>query len=215
MSDRKSDPPGKAIWFLQNACPGDNEALTGDLVEKFRQGQTRGWFWKQVLIVFPIGIVSQALRRWPYFAYAFAGTVMPIFVGNAFKGLPGALQWWAVPWPLSQVVLELSRPGLLALAALTVLALGLAAKREFRPVALFRTGAISLTLITIAKYLLDIFLPWVSRPIAGDPYHRALIFPPLLQVLLFFSGFLVAAFLGCRSSHRTAESEERQTLKAG
>jgi hypothetical protein len=30
MSDKESDPPGLAVWWLQHACPAkDNEALTG------------------------------------------------------------------------------------------------------------------------------------------------------------------------------------------
>lgn len=54
MNNRTTNPPESAIWFLRHACPGDNEALAGDLIERFREGQTRGWFWKQVLIAFAV-----------------------------------------------------------------------------------------------------------------------------------------------------------------
>ena len=60
MSDRRSNPPKCAIRFLQNVCPGDNEALTGDLIERFREGQTRAWFWKQVLIAFSLAGCGKA-----------------------------------------------------------------------------------------------------------------------------------------------------------
>jgi PadR family transcriptional regulator PadR len=39
MNHGATNPPEKAIWFLQHACPGDNEALAGDLIERFRQGR--------------------------------------------------------------------------------------------------------------------------------------------------------------------------------
>jgi len=198
MSDRKSNPPKRAIWFLQNACPGDNEALAGDLIERFHEGQTRGWFWKQVLIAFAIGVRGEIRRHWPHVCYAIAGTAMPAFLWTAVEGIPRVLHWWALPWPWSQIILEFSRTALLALAALPALAVGLAIKREFRWASLLRTGAINIALIMTGHYLLDIFRPWLSRPIPGDPYHGVLIIPGFLQMLLFFSAFLVAAWLGCR-----------------
>ena len=37
MNRGESNPPKSAIWVLRHACPGShNQALTGDLVEKFR-----------------------------------------------------------------------------------------------------------------------------------------------------------------------------------
>jgi hypothetical protein len=35
MTNGKTNPPKRAIWFLRHACPGDNEALAGDLIETF------------------------------------------------------------------------------------------------------------------------------------------------------------------------------------
>jgi hypothetical protein len=209
MRDRKSDPPKQAIWFLQNACPGDNEALAGDLVERFREGQTRGWFWKQVLIVFAVGVLNEIWRHWPHFCYAIAGTALHVFLWNAVQPLPRVLHWWVLAWPWSQVVLELSGTALSALAALPALAAGLAVRGEFRLGGLFRTGVGNLALITLHKYLLDFFGPWLSRPIPGNPYAKGLIIPGILQVLLFLSTFLVAAWLGCRSPQRLDDFEQR------
>jgi len=70
MSDGKTDPPRGAIWFLQNACPGDNEALTGDLIVRFREGRTHAWFWRQVLIAFAVGVLGEIRRHGPHFCYA-------------------------------------------------------------------------------------------------------------------------------------------------
>jgi hypothetical protein len=204
MSDGKSNPSKRAIWFLQNACPGDNEALTGDLIERFCEGQTRGWFWRQVLIAFAVGILSEIRRHWPHFCYAIAGTAMPAFLWNTVKGVPFVLHWWELPWPWSQLVFSLSATALLAFAALPALAAGLVINRAFRWVSLLRTGVINLALITLGRYLLDAF-PWLFRPVLGDPHHRLLIILGGLQVLLFFSTFLVAAWLGCLSPRHADE----------
>lgn len=89
-------------------------------------------------------------------------------------------------------------PAQLALAALPILAAGLAIERSFRWVSLFRAALINLTLITLSHYSID-FLPWLVRPVPGDPYHGFLIIPGIAQVVLSFSTFLFAAWLGCVS----------------
>ena len=206
MSGKKSDPPRLAIWWLRHAWPSSyNDALTGDLIERFREGQTRGWFWRQVFIAFAVGVLGEIRRHWAYFCYAIAGTAMPAILWKSVHSAGFWLHWWALPWPWSQLVLELSPTALLALAALPALAAGLAINRAFRWGSLLRTGVINLTLITLGHYLLDVFGPWLSRPVPDDPHHRFLIIPPVVQVLSFFSTFLAAAWLGCLSPRHTDE----------
>jgi hypothetical protein len=210
MNVEKSNPPRLAIWLSRQArSGGDTDALTGDLIERFREGQTRGWFWRQVLIACAVRVLGIIWRHWPHFCYAVAGTVLAIGEMSVFlKNVPGILHWWALPWPWSQVALELTRPAILALAALPALAAGLVMYGAFRWVSLLRTGIIQLALLTISKYLGDAFLPWLTRPIPGFPYGRASIFPPILHILLFFSTFLVAAWLGCRPLRDAAPADK-------
>ena len=210
MSGKKSNPPRLAIWWLQHACPGkDNDALTGDLIEQFGEGQTRGWFWRQVLIAFALGVLSEIRRHWPHFCYAIAGCVMTWLFGgaHALKHLPDWLHWSDLPWPLDQLVFELSRPALGALAALSVLAAGLVIERSFRWVSLLRTAVINLALITFCWYSIDLF-PWLLRSVPGDPRHKVLRFPAV-GVVLWFSTFLIAAWLGCLSSPHADELERQ------
>jgi hypothetical protein len=199
MSDGKSNPPKGAIWFLQHLCPGDNEALTGDLMERFREGQTRGWFRRQVFIAFAIGIMGEIRSHWPHFCYAIAGTAMPLFLSESVRRAGIPFHWWTLPWPWSQLVMEMSATALLALAALPILAVGLEITRAFHWLSLLRTALINLTLLTLGPYLLDVDVcPWLWRPVPGDAYYRRyLIVPPELQVLLVFSTFLAAAWIGC------------------
>jgi hypothetical protein len=43
-------PPAPATWLLKLLGPQRNaEALAGDLLEEFREGRSRAWYWRQVL----------------------------------------------------------------------------------------------------------------------------------------------------------------------
>src|SRR5580765_5342802 len=63
MNSERSDPPTVGIWLLRHLYRGSaEEALTGDLIERFRDGQTRGWFFRQVLIAIAVGVRSAVCR---------------------------------------------------------------------------------------------------------------------------------------------------------
>ena len=197
MSDRKSDPPARAIWLLQHLCPHSSDALLGDLIERFREGQSVGWFWKQTWIACALGVLRTIQRHWPHLCYAIAGTAMGPLLYGAVTSLPFALHRWGLPWPWSPILLEQSVTAALALAALPVLGLALVLNGTFRWINLLQTGALNLALLTAGHYLQGYLMPWLTRPVPGNPYHRDLVIP--LSVLLCFSTFLVAAWLGCRS----------------
>jgi len=82
--------------------PGShNDALTGDLIERFREGQTRGWFWRQVLIAFAVGVAREIQWHWQAFCYAAAGMEMPGLLSPVFGQsflhwfrLWDSLAWW-------------------------------------------------------------------------------------------------------------------------
>jgi hypothetical protein len=101
MSGKKSNPPMLGIWWLRHACPGiDNDALTGDIIERFREGQTRGWFWRQVFIAVVVSVLGDIWRHWPHFCYAIVGTVVTLFFWDArtLIHVPGQ-HWSDLPWP--------------------------------------------------------------------------------------------------------------------
>jgi hypothetical protein len=88
------------------------------------------------------------------------------------------------------------------LAALPVLAAALVINGAFRWVSLLRTGMFSLALITLGHYLLGVLdlFRWLHRPVPGNPHlFTILLLPPVFVELLFFSTFLVSAWLGCQS----------------
>jgi hypothetical protein len=59
---RSSQPPTVATWTLKH-FGSSNEALTGDLVEEYRQGRSTAWYWRQVLIVVVVGCVNDIRRH--------------------------------------------------------------------------------------------------------------------------------------------------------
>jgi hypothetical protein len=49
------NPPSLPAWMLERFTPeGANDALAGDLLEEFRMGRSRLWFWRQVLAALAI-----------------------------------------------------------------------------------------------------------------------------------------------------------------
>lgn len=49
MTNRK--PPSLAVWLLRKwASPYQRESLVGDLLEMYRAGRSRTWYWRQVLV---------------------------------------------------------------------------------------------------------------------------------------------------------------------
>jgi hypothetical protein len=198
MIANESNPPKLALWWLRHTYPGDHgEALAGDLIERFRAGATRGWFWKQVLIASLTGTLVQIRYRWAIFCYAAAASVA-MSDTRIYAPLPISswLRWSDLPWPLSQLVFELGTPALVTLTTLTVLAAGLLIQHSFRWTHVFRTWIISFAFIALGHYSIDLY-PWLLRPIPGNPYGKVLIIPEVVRVLLLVSSFVVAAWLGC------------------
>lgn len=206
MTSRERNVPRLALWLLRHTRAGKyEEALAGDLVERFREGQTGGWLWRQVFIVCALGILGAIRRRWAFFFYAGFGTVAmclrPMYEPARISVW---LHWSDLPWPLSQFVFELSAPVLVTLAAMFVLAAGLLVDHSFRWAYLLRTWIVSVTLVAIGHYSIDLF-PGLLRSIPGKPYHKVLIVPEALLILLLAFSFLVAAWLGYPMAERSEE----------
>ncbi len=213
MNRKSAEPPRLAKWLLSVACPrGQADPLAGDILERFHAGQTGLWFWRQVLFAGALRLRRAAQSHWPQLAFATVGLFLPLFrFSDARTYAATALQWWTMPWPWSQLLFELSGPALFAIGALPILGLGLRIQGRFQWASLFRTGAINSVLVLLWLLLTNAFMPYVMRPVLGRPYGKSLavLETPLLQfafhaviLLVPFSLFLLAAWLGCRPSSR-------------
>jgi len=78
MNIEKPHPPAVAVWLLRRLYPERHrEALIGDLLEKFGEGHSDAWFWRQVVVAVLVGS-----PRWSDLWVAAVGT--------------GLI--WCVPW---------------------------------------------------------------------------------------------------------------------
>jgi hypothetical protein len=60
MNNRQ--PPRMAVWLLRQwASPYQRESLLGDLLETYRAGRSRMWYWRQVITALILGR-ARALR---------------------------------------------------------------------------------------------------------------------------------------------------------
>lgn len=55
-------PPRLATWLL-NTLGTEDRALAGDLLERYRSGQSRWWYWRQVLVGIAIGAWGDSYER--------------------------------------------------------------------------------------------------------------------------------------------------------
>lgn len=104
-------PPQIAVWMLERLTPGtDKDALAGDLLEEFRLGRSRLWFWRQVVAAVAIGWCRETLHRKTLLVFAAAWSMLSPawwlltlrtelhanFVGHV----------WRIPWPWSTICYE-------------------------------------------------------------------------------------------------------------
>jgi hypothetical protein len=63
------EPPRMAVWLLMHcASPYQRESLLGDLLEMYRAGRSRAWYWRQVIISLLLAR-ARALRLAPRTAF--------------------------------------------------------------------------------------------------------------------------------------------------
>jgi hypothetical protein len=83
---RQSKVPAFPAWLVDHAaCSLDNDALLGDLAERFAEGRSEWWYWKQAIVSIIASLLAQ-IRRQP------------------FTILRGVTAGWLIYWPLGYVI---------------------------------------------------------------------------------------------------------------
>jgi hypothetical protein len=55
---KSTSPPALATWLLRCLASGPNrESLAGDLIERFRNGRSRAWYSRQVIIAVFVWVI--------------------------------------------------------------------------------------------------------------------------------------------------------------
>lgn len=85
---KPSRPPALATWLLEHLLPqGKNEALAGDLLEKFGQQGSATWYWRQVLAAVMVGLLQEVRVRWIAICWAVVYS----------SAIPWLLHIWVAP----------------------------------------------------------------------------------------------------------------------
>lgn len=105
---RPNEPPSTATWMLEHLTAGPtNEALAGDLLEGFRCGRSRGWYWRQVLSAIVISCSRKILNHGNVMLFAALWSMLApawlLMVGNAEEHFNFSERVWQMDWPWSTV----------------------------------------------------------------------------------------------------------------
>jgi hypothetical protein len=102
-----SKAPALATWLLEHLVPGEKDAIAGDLVEEFRNGRSRAWFWRQALTVIFLALCSESYRQRSaiVFAMLWAGIISVSRRHLLFASQFQSLVAWGIrrDWPESMV----------------------------------------------------------------------------------------------------------------
>ena len=61
---RSNQPPAVATWLLkQFGCSPQNEAILGDLIEQYRNGRQRLWYWRQIVTAIAVSSLREVWRQ--------------------------------------------------------------------------------------------------------------------------------------------------------
>lgn len=104
---RKSFGTSLATWIVEHAVPGDsNASLAGDLLEELAQGQSRGWYWRQVLAALLTGYARQLKTQWPAVLFAIAWSMsapgLELLRMRQYEGFEDRV--WQMSWPWSTII---------------------------------------------------------------------------------------------------------------
>jgi hypothetical protein len=202
MNREGSQPPAMATWLLQQLCPKENqEELTGDLFERFSEGRSDAWFWRQVLIAIAIGLSKRFRAHWAHVAFSIAATTLLWYSWREIIRSPAIERLWAwgisLPWPLSSVYDFSFKAALAAAMVQPILAAFLLLDRAFSWVGMLKSFLVSFPLLAAIQ----------AAPFFVGPLHLpAPITLFLFRALIPGIALLISAWVGCRLPRGSRDS---------
>jgi hypothetical protein len=176
-----------AVWLLWRLYRKRNrEAIAGDLIERFREGRSKGWFWRQVLVAILVGASSQLRMLWTEICLAVAGTAL-IWIFPWWQVFPGEALTTSTNWGIRLAWL-IGIEIVTALIVLPLFAVLFRVRRTFSWANLLRVFCVSTVLFTAGESLII----WrnVSHPVANRSEATWAI---ARQVGWFFATLLISA----------------------
>ena len=185
MTGQRPEPPALAITLLHLCVPSQRrEALLGDLLEKFDQGRSSRWFWREVFIAVLLSI-GASLRPQPgEILFAVIGTILVqlwlrtswwriIWQSSTVQSLCG----WGVGWPFPlSIICNLGLMGaIFTVPVLVLVAVFWSAKNAWRWASVRDAVFTSFLILTVAQ-LMEVTLPGAySYPLRSLSFFLALV----------------------------------------
>lgn len=187
MNDKLRRAPALALWLLRRLYTQRNrEVITGDLLERFHEGRSKSWFWRQVLMGFLVCAPGQLRPRWEEICVAAAGTasiwLMPWGLIFPTAAISTSMNWGVrLPWLLAIEIVT-------ALVVLPLFAALLNLSRTLRWANLFRLFLICASLFGAGDLLTVLWC--AGHPIMGSSQLSS---TAALQLGWVFAALLVSA----------------------
>ena len=153
---RSSRPPALATWLVEHLISRDkSEALAGDLLERFSQGRSVAWYWRQALVAIFMDFSKELRILWE--AAGFTLVWVSVIAASKQKliyfshnRLFEAVFGWEVTraWPVSVIapitfiVVLTAGPLLVSLAAYLVIAKRFNLRRLFQGLSVGLVGVV-------------------------------------------------------------------------
>lgn len=95
-----------ATWMLEHLASGDpDDALAGDLLEEFRAGRSRSWYWRQVFAACLVSWLRSLRARLPLLVFVLLWSMLApawsVFIDQVEKNSQFLGSLWQMDWPFS------------------------------------------------------------------------------------------------------------------
>ena len=100
-------PPKLATWLLiRLGCSPENDAVLGDLTERYQEGMPVSWYWKQALIAIAVSAVAEIRdHRKVVLRTAFIGMLLAASIEIPVAHfLPFVPYWLPLGWWSSEIL---------------------------------------------------------------------------------------------------------------
>jgi hypothetical protein len=192
VNRERSHPPALATWLLRRLCPKQNrDTITGDLFERFGEGRSDAWFWRQVLVAILVGFSRQLRVHWSQICFAAAGT--GVLWWSLIRRGPtlGHLWVWNVGLPFFRpAIFDVSL--VRALVVIPLLYMYLLLSDALGRGSMLRAFLTGLSLFAVG----DMISGWLFKNYSGAAVSHALVVVAFRESWTFFT-LLISARVSC------------------
>ena len=105
---KPTEPPSLAVWMLDHFVPGGrDDALAGDLLEEYRAGRSKAWYWRQVVSAMAIALARTLGNSASLMLFAMLWSMLApawlVLVTRAEEHAHLTERFYRMDWPWSTV----------------------------------------------------------------------------------------------------------------